>query len=153
MAKRGLVISYYFPPTGGGGVQRWVKLLKYLSGYGWEFCVICNDHTISSPKDESLLKEVSENIKVIRTGNSPASESIQTKTPLFRQSGYWQRWISAFFHITDSRKYWNKIARKYLNEELKHNYDAIIFTSPPYSLALLAAEIDQQENCPVFLDL
>ncbi len=154
MAKRGLVISYYFPPTGGGGVQRWVKLLKYLSGYGWEFCVICNDHTISSPKDESLLKEVPENIKVIRTGNSSASESIQTKTPFFRQSGYWQRWISAFFRITDSRKYWNKIARKYLIEELKRNkYDAIIFTSPPYSLALLAAEIDQQENCPVFLDL
>jgi hypothetical protein len=98
LAKRGLVISYYFPPTGGGGVQRWVKLLKYLSGYGWEFCVIANDHTISSPRDESLLKEVPENIKVIRTGNSSTAESIQTKAPFFRQSGYWQRWISAFFN-------------------------------------------------------
>ena len=154
MAKRGLVISYYFPPTGGGGVQRWVKLLKYLAEYGWEFSVIANTHSISSPKDESLLKELPENVNIIRTQKSKIAVSIQKKTPFLRQSGYWQRWISAFFRITDSRKAWNNIAREYLNEELKHHkYDAIIFTSPPYSLAFLAAEIEQQVDCPVFLDL
>jgi hypothetical protein len=154
LAKRGLVISYYFPPTGGGGVQRWVKLLKYLSKCGWEFSVITSDHSISNPKDESLLTEVPENIKVIRTEKASTVESIPLKASFLRQSGYWQRWVSALFRITDSRKSWNTIVRKYLNEELKnHNYEAIIFTSPPYSLAFLAAEIKQLVNCPVYLDL
>jgi glycosyltransferase involved in cell wall biosynthesis len=154
LAKRGLVISYYFPPSGGGGVQRWVKLLKYLADYEWEFCVLANDPSLSSPKDDSLLDEIPENIQVIRTEIYSATESLQSKSPLFGQSGYWQRWLSAFFRITDSRKSWNKIARKHLTEELKRNkYDAIIFSSPPYSLAILAAEIKQEVNCPVFLDL
>jgi hypothetical protein len=154
LAKRGLIISYYFPPTGGGGVQRWVKLLKYLSEYGWEFCVIANEHSHSSPKDDSLLSEVSDKTFVIRTEKFSTSESIQSKTPFLNQSGYWQRWASAFIRITDSRKSWNKIAREYLKKELKRNkYDAIIFTSPPYSLVLLAAEIKQEVSCPVFLDL
>jgi glycosyltransferase involved in cell wall biosynthesis len=154
LAKRGLIISYYFPPTGGGGVQRWVKLLKYLSEYGWEFCVLANEHSHSSPKDDSLLSEVSDKTFVIRTEKFSTSESIQSKTPFLNQSGYWQRWASAFIRITDSRKSWNKIAREYLKKELKRNkYDAIIFTSPPYSLVLLAAEIKQEVSCPVFLDL
>jgi len=154
LAKRGLIISYYFPPTGGGGVQRWVKLLKYLSKYGWEFCVIANEYSHSTPKDESLLSDVSDKTQIIRTEKCSTAESIQSKSPFLNQSGYWQRWASAFFRITDSRISWNKIARKYLKKELKRNkYDAIIFTSPPYSLAFLAAEIKQEVKCPVFLDL
>jgi len=154
LAKRGLLISYYFPPTGGGGVQRWVKLLKYLKNYGWEFGVISQDHTISNPKDESLLREVSEDTKILRAGNSSVSESILTKAPLLKQSGYWQRWTSAFFRITDSRNSWNKVARKYIDKELEQNkYDAIIFSSPPYSFAFLAAEISRKAMCPVFLDM
>jgi glycosyltransferase involved in cell wall biosynthesis len=154
LAKRGLLVTYYFPPTGGGGVQRWVKFLKYLSGYGWEFSVITSDHRHSIPIDESLIKELPENIKIIRTGNSSAVESIQEKARFLGESGYWQRWASAFFRITDSRKSWNRIAKKHLFEELEHiSYDVIILSSPPYSLALLAAEINQSVNCPVFFDL
>jgi glycosyltransferase involved in cell wall biosynthesis len=152
--KRGLLISYYFPPTGGGGVQRWVKLLKYLSEYGWKFSVIANEHSIFNPKDESLLQEIPESVQVFRTGIISTAESLQSKISFLRHSGYWQRWVSAFFRITDSRKSWNKTVREYLNKELnRHTYDVIIFTSPPNSLALLAAEICQKVDSPVFLDL
>jgi glycosyltransferase involved in cell wall biosynthesis len=154
LAKRGLLVSYYFPPTGGGGVQRWVKYLKYLSGLGWEFCVIANEHSPANPKDETLLNELPENIKIIRTQTSGTVDTIRNKTPFFRQSGYWQRWVSALFRITDSRLAWNNIASKYLRDEIANNkYDVVIFTSPPYSLAFLASEINENLNCPVVLDL
>jgi glycosyltransferase involved in cell wall biosynthesis len=154
LAKRGLLVSYYFPPTGGGGVQRWVKYLKYLSGLGWEFCVIANDHSPDSPKDETLLNELPQNIKIIRTQSSGTVDTIRSKFPFLKQSGYWQRWISAVFRITDSRLAWNSIAGKYLKDELANNdYDVVIVTSPPYSLAFLASAINENLNCPVVLDL
>ena len=154
MDKNGLVISYYFPPTGGGGVQRWVKLLKYLIDYGWNFSVITNQPSVIDPRDESLLQEIPDRVKIIRTGSFSVAESFQTRASFLRNRRYWKRWLSAFFQITDSRKSWNKSVRKLLVDELKHqNYDAIIFSSPPYSLAFLAAEFSQQANCPVLLDL
>jgi glycosyltransferase involved in cell wall biosynthesis len=154
LARRGLLVSYYFPPTGGGGVQRWAKLIKYLSRYGWEFTIIAHQHVNSSPKDETLLDEIPRNAKIIRTPYSSTGMTSQIKALFFSKSGYWQRWASAFFHITDSRKSWNNDAARYIVEELKnHAYNVIIFTSPPYSLAFLASEIKKKVNCPVLLDL
>ena len=152
----GLIVSYYFPPTGGGGVQRWLKLIKYLSRGEWEFSVLANDQSTSIPIDKSLLLEIPENLKVIRTPSTNRSESINNKTSLslFRQSGYWQRWISAFFRITDSRYGWNAVAEEYIRKELNNsNIDLIILTSPPYSLAFLAASLGSSVNCPVILDM
>lgn len=154
MAKSGLIVSYYFPPTGGGGVQRWVKFAKYLSSYGWDLTIIANEHQPKSPRDESLLNELPKNIEIIRIKNPSSIGFIQNKMRFINKSGYWQRWMSAFFNITDSRKSWNKKAKEAINKKLKINkYDAIIFTSPPYSLALLAAELTDEINSPVYLDL
>ena len=65
--KRILIISYYWPPTGGSGVQRWVKFAKYLPSFGWQPVV----YTPSNPErlavDESLLKEVPPEAEIITT--------------------------------------------------------------------------------------
>ena len=154
MAKRGLVVSYYFPPTGGGGVQRWLKYIKYLARWGWEFTVITNQPESSGPRDDSLLNEIPANTNIIRTAPADSSTVIPSKISFLRKSGYWQRWLSAFFHITDRRQSWNRKARVYIKSEIeKRKYDALILTAPPYSLAVLAAELCGEIKNPLFLDL
>jgi glycosyltransferase involved in cell wall biosynthesis len=69
-AKRVLIIAYYFPPLSGSGVQRTLKLVKYLRAYNWEPVVLTtgDDYALEDP---SLLKELPEGIEVIRI-NTPA---------------------------------------------------------------------------------
>ncbi len=148
------MVSYYFPPSGGGGVQRWLKYIKYLARWGWEFTVITNEPESSGPRDDSLLNDIPANTHIIRTDHADLSTVLPSKISFLRKSGYWQRWISAFFHITDRRQSWNRKARFYIRSEIKKSkYDAVIFTSPPYSLALLATELSGKVKCPLFLDL
>ena len=65
--KRLLVITYYWPPTGGSGVQRWVKFCKYLPQYGWQPVVYTPENPERLAYDESLLKDVPECAEIIRT--------------------------------------------------------------------------------------
>ncbi|TFG96078.1 MAG: hypothetical protein E4H13_12590, partial [Calditrichales bacterium] len=152
MAKRGLIVTYYFPPTGGGGVQRWVKYIKYLSRLGWQFTVITSPHETRNPRDDTLLREIPQETEIIYT----PSRTVKPAGSIFkflRNSGYWQRWLSAFIHITDSRKKWNRQAKKIIIDQIsKTEYDAVIFSIPPYSIAFLAAEFSGKLNCPVYLD-
>jgi len=65
--KKVLVIVYYWPPSGGAGVQRWLKFVKYLPQFGWQPTVITTTNGDYPAIDESLSKEVPAGIKVIRT--------------------------------------------------------------------------------------
>lgn len=67
--KKVLIITYYWPPSGGAGVQRSLKFVKYLPEFGIEPIVITVDRNQATYPilDESLLKEVKENVRVIRT--------------------------------------------------------------------------------------
>ena len=65
MAKRCLIVTYYFPPTGGGGIQRITKLIKYLSRQNWQFNVVtCSDLNNNLPQDEQLIKDIPDNIQI-----------------------------------------------------------------------------------------
>ena len=154
MVKRGLIISYYFPPTGGGGVQRWVKLITYLQPLGWDFTVISSTYNGENPKDETLLKEIPADTKIIRVPGASLKLNLKSKISFFKKSGYLQRWISAFLNVTDSRESWNKKAKSYIKKELNEaDYDVVILSSPPYSLAILAADLTKELDIPVILDL
>src|SRR5436853_2714568 len=65
--KKVLIISYYFPPSGGPGVQRVLKFVKYLPQFGWEPIVLTVEDGDFPARDESLLKEIPDNVKVFRT--------------------------------------------------------------------------------------
>ena len=65
--KKVLIISYYFPPSGGPGVQRILKFVKYLPEFGWEPLVLTVEDGDFPARDESLLSEVPADIKVYRT--------------------------------------------------------------------------------------
>ena len=64
--KRVLVITYYWPPTGGSGVQRWVKFAKYLPALGWEPVIYTPQNPEMTAVDRTLEKEISPDLEVIK---------------------------------------------------------------------------------------
>ncbi|HID40060.1 MAG TPA: glycosyltransferase [Calditrichaeota bacterium] len=157
MAKRCLIVTYYFPPLGGGGVQRMAKLCKYLARAGWQVTVITADEPSTHiEKDDSLLKEVPPSVQIIRiTAKLPftyrmKSEKVNDKGRI----SYYKRWLSAFLFVPDIRKSWIQPAKQAVLEELKKKYyDCILVSSPPYSLAILAQELTAHTAVPVILDM
>ena len=61
-----LVITYYWPPSGGSGVQRWLKTSKYLPQYGWEPVVYTPENPDVNSVDESLIKDIPADLTVIK---------------------------------------------------------------------------------------
>ncbi len=152
MARRCLVVTYYFPPLGGGGVQRIVKFIKYASRLDWQFTVITADEQNTNiPNDTTLLEEIPDRCKILRLpGSVPGSGMI----PFTKHIGYWKRWLSAFKYIPDSRRSWLVPAHKaVINELSRQTYDCLLISIPPYSLAMLAADLTQSQNIPVILDM
>lgn len=152
MAKSGIIVSYYFPPSGGGGVQRWSKFIKYLSQEDWQFTVITKKTNPNDSFDENILNELPESLKIIRINDCRKITSISKAKSNF---SFWQRWLSAFYYITDSRKAWNNILWDELIQEIETNqYDVVILTIPPYSLAEVAGKLTQKyKKLPVVLDM
>ena len=64
--KRVLVIAYYFPPMGMGGVQRTMKFVRYLPDFGWDPIILTVKDVLYHARDESLLHEIQER-SIIRT--------------------------------------------------------------------------------------
>ena len=69
--KKILIITYYWPPAGGPGVQRWLKFAKYLPENNWEPIIYTPENPSYPLLDESLVKDVPKDIKLykIRYGN------------------------------------------------------------------------------------
>jgi glycosyltransferase involved in cell wall biosynthesis len=67
--KKVLIIAYYFPPLGMGGVQRVSKFVKYLPSLGWEPVVLTVKDIDYFSRDDSLLKELPESARIYRTGS------------------------------------------------------------------------------------
>ncbi len=152
-----LIVTYYWPPSGGSGVQRWLKFVKYLQDFGIEPVV----YTVENPKysisDDSLAKEISNSIEVLR---QPIWEpnnilSVFKKKDAQQSSGFLNpnpsffgkmlQYIRANYFIPDARKFWVKPSITYLKKYLKENkIDAIITSGPPHSLHLIGMELKDQ---------
>jgi hypothetical protein len=157
--KKVLIISYYWPPSGGAGVQRWLKFAKYLPEFGWEPIVLTVDDKLASypQKDESLLEEAKE----IRTYRTKTFELYSLYTSLKKNKeipygGFSNeqepnivqkaaRFVRGNFFIPDPRKGWNKYAVAKAKELIKeHGIEVIITTSPPHSTQLIGLELKKQ---------
>ena len=64
--KRVLIITYYWPPSGGSGVQRWLKMSKYLPKYGWQPVIYTTENAEYPIVDPSLEKDVSAEAEIIK---------------------------------------------------------------------------------------
>ena len=166
--KKILIITYYFPPSGGSGVQRWLKFVKYLPEFGWEPTVITTKDGDYPSIDRSLLEDIPKNIKIIRTKtptfgnvfhkmNKKNSEipygSLESSSEdsLIKKISIWFRLNLV---IPDARKIWNKYAFKAAKEELlSHKYDFIVTTGPPHSTHLVGLKLKHKFNIKWIADL
>jgi glycosyltransferase involved in cell wall biosynthesis len=134
MNKKVLIISYYFPPLGGAGVQRVAKFCKYLPSFGWEPVILTVKDVEYLAKDESLAKEIPEGVEVFRSGSFDPLRILFLLKKIFKRIR--KRRIK-----TDRR---NKIGWfpwalvKGYNLCKKENIDLIFSTSPPPTSHLIA---------------
>jgi glycosyltransferase involved in cell wall biosynthesis len=158
MSKRCLIVAYYFPPLGGGGVQRVTKFIKYLSRLDWEFTVITSkpESVYNTQSDESLLAEIPDTTEIIRIPNpyNTSPNTIKSKLISFLKSNYFTRWIISFFFFPDLYRRWTRVAKDQIHEQLNQKeYHVVMVSSPPYSLACLAADLTEEIKLPVVLDM
>ncbi len=157
--KKVLIITYYWPPAGGPGVQRWLKFVKYLRNYGVEPVVYIPENPEYPIRDKSLQDEVPADIKIIRKKifepYSIAGIFSRKDTETF-SSGIIKKekdqsaiqkallYIRGNYFIPDARKFWIKPSVKFLKEEIeKTQYDVIITTGPPHSLHLIGLKLQR----------
>ena len=166
--KKVLVITYYWPPSGGAGVQRWVKFIKYFKDQNINPFIISVDPDFASYPliDNSLKNDIPDNTNVYLTKtNEPYSfykkiNNNQTPYAGFANEGrpnFFQkiaRFIRGNFFIPDSRKGWNNFAYKKAVEILeKENIDTVITKSPPHSTQLIGLKLKETQNIKWIADL
>lgn len=161
--KKVLIITYYWPPSGGAGVQRWLKFAKYLPQYGWQPVILTVDPAYASypQRDESLAAEIDPACLVYTTKSFELYNlykfiSGKKEVPFggfanASKEGSFQK-LSKFlrgnFLLPDPRKGWNKYAYKKAVELIRHfNIDTVVTTSPPHSTQLIGLRLKQ--NLPI----
>lgn len=153
-----LILTYYWPPAGGPGVQRWLKFAKYLPEFGFQPVIITvNPEKATYPlRDESLLAEVGEGFTVYHTDTFEPFGAYKKSTgrkevpfsgfanesdkPGPRQK--FAKFIRGNFFLPDARRGWNKFAFAKAEELLKSNdFKAVITTGPPHSTHLIGQKL------------
>lgn len=158
-----LIITYYWPPSGGAGVQRWLKFVKYMRQFGWEPVIYTAENPEMPVRDDSLLAEIPEGVQVIKT---PIWEPYTIYKRLIgrkkddrinaaflnegRKTGFAEKlsvWIRGNFFIPDARKFWIKPSVRYLTDYLRrNNIQCVVSSGPPHSMHLIAAGL--KKNLP-----
>ncbi|MCA1761640.1 MAG: hypothetical protein LC664_01380 [Flavobacteriales bacterium] len=160
-AKKVLIITYYWPPAGGAGVQRWLKMAKYLPEFGIEPVVLTVDESYASYPvvDRSFLEDVAATTKVYRTrsfeplriygklfGKKKVPYSGFTNVNTGTLGSKLSRWVRGNFFIPDARKGWNRYALPKAAEIIKReNIDTVITTGPPHSTHLIGLALKSKK--------
>lgn len=164
-----LIITYYWPPSGGAGVQRWLKFVKYLRNFGWEPVVYTPLNPGFQVIDDTLTGDIPLNLEVIKrpiwepygvyqkiSGKKGASNTSHGLMMTKKSKGFINKlsvWIRGNFFIPDARKFWIKPSVKFLVRYLRENHvDAIVSTGPPHSMHLIALEVKERLHIPWLAD-
>lgn len=164
--KNLLIIAYYFPPSGGPGVQRVLKHIKYLPEFGWNPIVLTVENGDYQAIDMSLIKEIPESTIVRKsrifepydiyrkfTGRKKGEaldvnniKNDNQKSPFVDRVA---ELIRATLFIPDARIGWffsaKKEAKKILDE---YKIDAIYSSSPPYTCSVIANSLQKETKLP-----
>jgi len=157
--KKVIIISYYWPPNTGSGVQRWLKFSKYLKKNNWHPIIVTPSNPYTELSDEKLIEEI-QDIDVLKLpiwepyslkdkifGNSIKSQNsgLVSKEKSFKDFCF--NWIRGNFFIPDPKKYWVEPTVKSLSKYVDDNkIDYIISTGPPHSMHLIALGIKKIFN-------
>jgi len=153
-----LIITYYWPPSGGAGVQRWLKFARYLPESGWEPVILTVDPEYAAypVTDDSLGKDISSSLRVYTTPATDYFSIYKKDRSRIPAAGFANsmedslknkilRFIRGNFFIPDPRKGWNSYAFKKAcsileEEKIEH----VITTSPPHSTQLIGLKLKKR---------
>ena len=176
--KRVLVITYYWPPSGGSGVQRWVKFAKYLPQEGWQPVIYTPENPEYTAIDHTLEAEIPHTTEIIRHPitepydlyrklmGKGASTDMKTLTAgasggavteISSGSKSWKQrlslWIRGNLFVPDPRVGWVRPSVRFLKKYLaEHPVDVIVTTGPPHSMHLIGQRLHRDLGIPWVAD-
>lgn len=151
---RVLIITYYWPPSGGSSVLRWLKFTKYFREFGWEPVIYTPLNPESQEIDPALEKDIPENVEIIRTpiwepygiykrltGRKPGDRlgvALMTDKKTSAWFGKLSLWIRSNLFIPDPKRFWISPSVRYLTKFISANrIDVVVTTGPPHSMHLI----------------
>ena len=164
--KNLLIVAYYFPPSGGPGVQRVLKHVRYLPDFGWNPIVLTVSNGQYPAIDLSLVDQIRKGTEVITTkifepydvyrwltGKKKGTAIDVNVIKKDNQKSDFKESIAEFiratFFIPDARMFWYFSAKKAIDELMKtHQIDAVYSSSPPYTCSMIARYAHQKYDLP-----
>jgi glycosyltransferase involved in cell wall biosynthesis len=166
--KKLLIITYYWPPAGGPGVQRWLKFVKYLPDYNIQPIVYIPENPTYPIIDTNLKSEVSDKAIILKNkifepynlaslfGKSKTKKISSGIIPNRKKQSLLDQlllWIRGNIFIPDARFLWVKPSVKFLKHYIKeNNIDTIVTSGPPHSLHLIGLQLKKELNLKWFAD-
>ena len=168
--KRVLIITYYWPPTGGSGVQRWVKFAKYLPSEGWQPVIYTPENPEQLAVDHSLEKEIPSEAEIIKTlitepyelykkflhKSGHSKEAVEVNPVNAQNKSLAQKvamWIRGNLFRPDPRCLWIGPSVRYLKKYLEENpVDLIVSTGPPQSMHMIGLKLAKETGLPWIAD-
>ncbi len=154
-----LIITYYWQPAGGSGVQRWLYMANHLADIpGNNVTVFVPDTQDYQILDPTLSADVSPKLTIIKRPiwdpahfyNKAAGEKNKIglgMSTTSNQKSFIQKlglWLRANVFIPDSRIFWVKPSYKFLKKHIEqNNIDVIVTTGPPHSIHLIGLKLKQ----------
>ncbi len=169
MPKKVLIISYYWPPSGGIGVLRCLKIAKYLRQFGWEPIVYTAKDAHYPGHEDGNFKDIPAGMMVLKqpiiepysiykwfTGKAPAA-NVNNDLVAATDAGSLKHKISVIirsnFFIPDARALWIKPSVRFLVQWLRKNpVDAIFSDGPPHTNTMIACRVKQATGLPWVAD-
>lgn len=154
---KALLITYYWPPAGGSGVQRWLYFTKYLVEMGLDMVIYTPENPEFALVDKNLVREAPDDLKVIKTkilepnqilakikgGNKQDSAGFLNPNPGFLERQL--QFIRANYFIPDARQLWVKPSIAFLTDYLvKNPVDVVISSGPPHSMHLIGLALKEK---------
>ncbi|WP_326982688.1 glycosyl transferase family 1 [Chryseobacterium sp. MYb264] len=154
-----LIITYYWPPAGGPGVQRWLKFAKYLPEFGWKPIIFTPENPSYPLLDESLMKDVPKDLEIVKTKiwePYQLAEKLNKSNKKFKAGQFdvgknqnWKSklsiWVRGNFFIPDARVFWVKPSTQFLEKYLQENkIDVVVTSGPPHSLHLIGLHLKKK---------
>lgn len=166
--KKLLIITYYWPPAGGPGVQRWLKFVKYLPDFDIQPIVYVPENPTYPIIDNQLVEEVSDRAIILKNkifepyqlagffSKNKTKKISSGIIPNKKKQSVLERfllWIRGNVFIPDARFLWIKPSVKYLKKYIKENdIDTIVTSGPPHSLHLIGLKLKEDLNVKWFAD-
>ena len=164
-----LVVTYYFPPSGGAGVQRPTQWVRYLPAHGVQPTVLTVREGAYPSLDRAGLDRVPPGVPVVRTrapdpfgaygrltGRSKG-EAVRARTHRVGESRAWReraaRWVRANLFVPDARVGWVPFATRAARRlHRQRPFDAVLTTGPPHSAHLVGRHLARAAGVPWIAD-